>query len=142
MWSSAEELAACSPGLVLADRFRHVTILERDHYPPDTNSSVPRARLGVAQSRCPHLLTAAGAAAFDDLMPGWRKELVALGATPFDVSANAALRVSAGWLPRIPSGIVTYACSRALVEQVLRRGLVRKPNVRIREDQNVIGLLK
>jgi 2-polyprenyl-6-methoxyphenol hydroxylase-like FAD-dependent oxidoreductase len=127
-------------GHVLADRFRHVTILERDRYPPDTNSSMPRARQGVPQSRCPHLLTATGAAAFDELMPGWREELVALGATPFDASADAALRVSAGWLPRTPSGIVTYACSRALVEGVLRRGLVRKPNVRIREDQNVIGL--
>lgn len=124
---------------VLADRFKHVTIVERGHY-HDANSSAPRARRGVPQSRCLHLLAAAGAAAFDQLMAGWRDELVARGATPFDASADAALRVSAGWLPRTPSGIATYACSRALVEDVLRRGLVQKPNVRIREGQNVSGL--
>jgi 2-polyprenyl-6-methoxyphenol hydroxylase-like FAD-dependent oxidoreductase len=126
---------------VLAEWFKRVTILERDHYPHDKNSSAPSARQGVPQSRCLHLLTAAGAAAFDELISGWREEVVALGATPFDASKDAALHVSAGWLPRTPSGIVTYACSRALIEDVLRRGLVRKPNVRLREGQNVMGLL-
>src|SRR5258705_9590133 len=84
---------------------------------------------------------AAGAAAFDKLMPGWRDEALALGATPFDASADAALRFSAGWLPRTPSGITTYACSRALLENVLRRGLAGKANVRVREGCKVVGLL-
>jgi 2-polyprenyl-6-methoxyphenol hydroxylase-like FAD-dependent oxidoreductase len=128
-------------GHALADRFELVTILERDHY-PCSNNSVPPTRRGAPQSRCLHLLTATGAAAFDTLMPGWREEVVALGATPFDASAGAALRISAGWLPRTPSGIITYACSRSLIEQVLRRSLVGKRNVRIREGHDVLGLLR
>jgi 2-polyprenyl-6-methoxyphenol hydroxylase-like FAD-dependent oxidoreductase len=84
---------------------------------------------------------AAGAAAFDELMPGWRDELVALGARPFDACADAVLRLSAGWLPRTPSGITTYACSRSLLENVLRHGLAGKSTVRVREGQKVAGLL-
>src|SRR5262245_10208634 len=125
----------------LAGWFERVTILERERYPADASAPAPPARGGVPQSRCLHLLMAAGAAAFDELMPGWRNELVALGATPFDASADAALRLSAGWLPRSASGIITYACSRALLETVLRRGLAGKANVRVREGRKVVGLL-
>jgi 2-polyprenyl-6-methoxyphenol hydroxylase-like FAD-dependent oxidoreductase len=125
----------------LACRFERVTLVERDRYPTDLRSTVPPARRGVPQSRCLHLLMAAGAAAFDELMPGWREELIDLGAIPFDVSADAAVRFPAGWLPRTPSGITTYACSRALLEHVLRRGVARKATVHIREGQKAVGLL-
>ena len=97
---------------VLADRFERLTVLERDYYPDQPKSLAPATRRGAPQSRCLHLLTAAGAIAFDKLMPGWSKEVVALGGIPFDASADSALWVSEGWLPRSPSGIVTYACSR------------------------------
>jgi 2-polyprenyl-6-methoxyphenol hydroxylase-like FAD-dependent oxidoreductase len=125
----------------LANRFERVTILERDRYPYGESSAAPLARRGVPQSRCLHLLMAAGAAAFDELMPGWREEALALGAAPFDASADAPLKLSAGWLPRSPSGITTYACSRALLENVLRRGLADRANVRVQEGCKVAGLL-
>jgi hypothetical protein len=84
---------------------------------------------------------AAGVAAFDQLTPGWREELVARGAVPFDASADAAIRFPTGWLPRTPSGITSYACSRALLENVLRGGFTGDSRVRVREDQNVVGLV-
>jgi 2-polyprenyl-6-methoxyphenol hydroxylase-like FAD-dependent oxidoreductase len=123
----------------LAGRFERVTILERFRYPRDSISPAPPARRGVPQSRCIHLLMAAGAAAFDKLVPGWSEELVARGAGPFDASADAVLRFPAGWLPRTPSGITTYACSRALLEKVLRAGLAG--TVHVREEQKVLGLV-
>ena len=125
----------------LADRFERVTVLERDRYPSDAGSAAPPPRRGVPQSRCLHLLLAAGAAAFDQLIPQWRKDLVALGATAFDASADAASRLSGGWLPRTPSGIRTYACSRGLLETVLRRALADRPTVRVQEGCKVTGLL-
>jgi 2-polyprenyl-6-methoxyphenol hydroxylase-like FAD-dependent oxidoreductase len=124
----------------LAGRFDRVTVLERDRYPVDSGSGVPPARRGAPQSRCLHLLTGAGAATFDELAPGWTDDLVALGAVPFDASADAALHVPAGWLPRAPSAIATYACSRALVEEALRRGLAAKSSVCIREGRKALGL--
>src|SRR5262245_45424613 len=75
----------------MAARFERVTVLERYGYPADSVSSAPAARRGVPQSRCLHLLMAAGAAAFDELMPGWREDAIALGAVPFDASADAAI---------------------------------------------------
>lgn len=125
----------------LADRFERVTILERDRYPSASHAPVPPARRGVPQSRCLHLLMAGGAAAFDELAPGWRERLVERGAVPFDASADAVLRFAAGWLPRTVSGITTYASSRALLEDVLRRGLDGQVKVSVREGQKVLGLL-
>jgi len=125
----------------IAGRFERVTILERYRYLSDSSSPAPPARRGVPQSRCLHLLMAAGTVAFDELMPGWSGELVALGARPFDACADAAVRLSAGWLPRTSSGITTYACSRALLENVLRRGLAGKSTVHMREGRKVVGLV-
>lgn len=125
----------------LADRFERVTLLEQFRYPPTADSVEPVARRGVPQSRCIHLLMAAGVSAFDVLMPGWSEELVARGAGPFDACADTALRLPPGWLPRVPSGITAYACSRALLEKVLRRSLVGKSSVSVREGQKVVGLL-
>jgi len=125
----------------LADRFERVTLLERDRYPSAAGSSAPPSRRGVPQSRCLHLLLAAGAAAFDQLIPRWRDELVALGATAFDASADAASRLPGGWLPRTPSGIRIYACSRGLLETVLRGALADQPTVRVQEGRKVAGLL-
>jgi 2-polyprenyl-6-methoxyphenol hydroxylase-like FAD-dependent oxidoreductase len=124
----------------LAGRFERITVLERDRY-SDAISPSPPARRGVPQSRCPHMLMAAGAALFDELMPGWQDELVARGASSFDASAGALLHTGAGTLPRTFSGIATYACSRALLEKALLRGLSGKPNVHMREGHKVLGLL-
>jgi 2-polyprenyl-6-methoxyphenol hydroxylase-like FAD-dependent oxidoreductase len=125
----------------LAGRFERVTVLERDRYPAGSGASAPARRRGVPQSRCVHLVMAAGAAAFEQLVPGWSEEVRARGAAPFDASADALLCLSGGWLPRIASGIAAYACSRALLEDVLRRRLTEKAIVEVREGQQVLGLL-
>jgi 2-polyprenyl-6-methoxyphenol hydroxylase-like FAD-dependent oxidoreductase len=125
----------------VASRFERVTVLEAYHYPRESTSPVLAARRGVPQSRCIHLLMAGGAVAFDKLMPGWSEALVALGSGPFDACADAVLSSSAGRLLRAPSGITAYACSRALLESVLRRGLDGKPSVHVLEGQKVVGLL-
>ncbi len=126
---------------VLAGCYERVTVLERNRYPGGSKAPAPPSRGGAPQSRCLHLLTAAGAAAFDEVAAGWRHELVAGGAIPFDASADSRMRVQAGWLPRMRSGIILYACSRALIEHALRRGLASKPNVAVREGRGVVGLL-
>jgi 2-polyprenyl-6-methoxyphenol hydroxylase-like FAD-dependent oxidoreductase len=84
---------------------------------------------------------AAGAAAFDQLIPGWGNDLVALGGSSFDASADAVMRICAGTLPRTFSGITAYASSRALLETVLRRRLAGKANVHVQENHKVVGLL-
>jgi 2-polyprenyl-6-methoxyphenol hydroxylase-like FAD-dependent oxidoreductase len=121
--------------------FERVTVLERYRYAVDSDSGAPAARRGVPQSRCLHLLMAAGVAAFDELVPGWTKALVARGAVPFDASADAAMRFPGGWLPRSRSGITCYACSRALLEDVLRSEFAPNASTQVCEGQRVLGLL-
>lgn len=123
----------------LVGRFERVTIVERDRYPP--GSSSPALRRGIPQSRCVHLLMAAGAVAFDELVPRWRKQLFSCGVRPFDACADGVIHFSAGRLPRTPSGITTYACSRALIENLLRSGFAANRGVCLLEGQKVLGLL-
>ncbi|MEO7084384.1 MAG: FAD-dependent oxidoreductase [Gemmatimonadaceae bacterium] len=124
----------------LARRFGRVSILERDRYPTSIHTSRPLPRKGAPQSRCLHMLTAAGIEAINELVPGWSAELVASGAIAFDVSADAAMRFPAGWLPRGPSGITSYASSRALLERVLRETLWAHASIEILENASVVGL--
>ena len=126
----------------LAGGFDLVTVFERDHYPFDTASAAPPARSGAPQSRCLHLLTGAGAAAFDELAPGWTGDLVALGAVPFDASAaDAALHVPAGWLPLALRLSPPMPVPEPCLACALRRGLAAKSSVCISEGRKVLGLL-
>lgn len=123
----------------IARRFDRVTILERFCHSDESSSFGSAGRRGVPQSRCIHLLMAAGAAAFDELVPGWMEELLAHGAGPFDACADAVIQLPAGRLPRTRSGITAYSCSRALFEQALRRRL--PASVNLLEEQKVTGLV-
>ncbi|MDA7965160.1 FAD-dependent monooxygenase [Ruegeria sp.] len=124
---------------MLKDRFSEVTVLERATY-VDPATSGPAARPSVPQSHCLHMLMGAGALAFDELVPGWRAELIAQGAVPFDAGADMALRVASGWLPRVGTGITLYGASRCLIEAALLALLRDAGNVRIQTGQRVIGI--
>jgi 2-polyprenyl-6-methoxyphenol hydroxylase-like FAD-dependent oxidoreductase len=125
----------------LADRLERVTLVERDRYPRALHSSVAPARRGAPQGRCPHLLLTAGIAAFDELVPGWSGELERFGVRRFDASADAVVRLSNGELPRAPSSIAAFACSRSLLEKALRCDLDAKATVQVREGHKVVRLL-
>jgi 2-polyprenyl-6-methoxyphenol hydroxylase-like FAD-dependent oxidoreductase len=123
----------------IARCFERITILERFSDVVNSSSRAPPTRRGIPQSRCIHLLMAAGAAAFDELVPGWQQELLAYGTGPFDACADAKVRFPAGPLPRTASGITAYSCSRALFEKAIRRSL---PGiVHLQPNQKVVGLL-
>jgi len=124
----------------LAPHAARVTLLERHAYPVDDGVDAPPARRGAPQSRCLHLLMASGAATLDRLSPGWRDDLLARGAEPFDVARDASLHLREGRMPRVPSGIIAYAGSRALLEAVLRARLHAHPHVVLREHCQVLGL--
>jgi 2-polyprenyl-6-methoxyphenol hydroxylase-like FAD-dependent oxidoreductase len=132
-------IAGVLAGHAVARSFDRVTILERFSLPAASDARAPAARRGVPQSRCIHLLMAAGAAAFDRLAPGWQDELAAHGAGPFDACADAVIRVAGGRLPRARSDIRAYAASRALFEQALRRRL--PATVRLQQNHKALCLV-
>ncbi len=126
----------------LTAAFHRVTLLERHPYPASGAEGAPAARRGVPQARCLHLLTASGGLAVDRLVPNWRMQAIARGATAFDASADTALRLPQGWMPRAVSGLSMMACSRQLLEDVLRDALVALPGTALRQGVAASGLLR
>lgn len=77
------------------------------------------------------MLLAGGLQSMGRVLPGFADALQQGGALPFDVGEQGAVRLAHGWLPREPAGITMFACSRALIEHVVRQ--------RIDADRLVIG---
>lgn len=123
---------------VLADHFSVVTIVERDRFPPQ-----PQARRGVPQSVQPHVLFARGYQILQELFPTIETELVAQGAVKIDWVREFFHFGEAGWSANAqsPSDVVSFTCSRPLLEWTIRNQLKRFGNVQFMEEQRVTQLL-
>ena len=123
---------------VLADYFSAVTIVERDRFPHQ-----PQARRGVPQSVQPHVLFARGYQILQELFPHIETELAAQGALKIDWVREFHHFGEAGWNANAqsPSDVVSFTCSRPLLEWTIRRQLKRFANVRFVEEQRVTQLL-
>jgi 2-polyprenyl-6-methoxyphenol hydroxylase-like FAD-dependent oxidoreductase len=109
---------------VLSDHVRRVTVLERDRLP---QGAAPRP--GVPQDRHVHVLLQRGATIMGHLFPGIEEELLAAGAHRIDLTLDSYVKIRGRWLRRFASGKITYACSRVLLESILRRRVRALPNV-------------
>ena len=120
---------------VLTDHFERVTLVERDHF-PETASP----RKGLPQSRHLHVLLTRGRMALEQLFPGIGDELLAAGAEAIDAAGDIAWLTPAGWGTRFPSDIRSFACSRPLLDHVLRRRVSAMERLAVLEDTGVTGL--
>lgn len=128
-------IAGLTAARVLADRFRHVTIVDRDEL-PETSS----ARRGTPQGFHGHVLLAAGQRALEELFPGLGAELEAAGAVRFDPGADLNFyRYGAVWKAE-PLGWHLFSMTRPLLELALRRRVVALPTVAIRTGTAVASL--
>jgi 2-polyprenyl-6-methoxyphenol hydroxylase-like FAD-dependent oxidoreductase len=136
---SAVVIGASMAGLcaarVLADRFDHVTVLDRDGL-PDT----PTWRQQVPQGRHPHLLLAAGARLLEGWFPGIIDELYVGGAVEVDLSADLYWHQGGGVARRPPSSLKGPSMSRPFLEWTVRQRLASHPTITIRGDTAVEGL--
>ncbi|MEM7114025.1 MAG: FAD-dependent monooxygenase [Chloroflexota bacterium] len=129
-------LAGLWTARVLADHFDQVTVFERDELPNGIAS-----RAGVPQDKHVHVLLERGAQIMTELFPGIGEELEAAGANRIDLTNSARVKVRGRWLPRFESGIITYACSRLLLEATLRQRVAAIPNVSLCGGAQVAGLI-
>jgi 2-polyprenyl-6-methoxyphenol hydroxylase-like FAD-dependent oxidoreductase len=113
---------------VLADSFARVTVVDRDRLP-----LTPMARAGVPQARHLHHLLASGRATIERLFPGIEADLHAAGAIDADIVGDVAWLSPRGWVPRHPTGLMTYLCGRDVLESCVRRRLVALPQVQLLE---------
>jgi len=123
---------------VLAESFKLVTIIESDKLPLE-----PDKRKGVPQSVQPHVLFTKGYRILEQLFPGIGDDLSASGALSIDWAREFHVFVQGKWTLNSsePSDIVSFTCSRPLLEWVIRKRLQQFSNVRFLEQHRVIGLL-
>ncbi|HET8844350.1 MAG TPA: FAD-dependent monooxygenase [Ktedonobacteraceae bacterium] len=129
-------MAGLLAGRVLTDHFDQVTIIDRDRFPQE-----PTFRKGVPQARHPHVLLRRGQIILEQLFPGLEAELAASGALLVDWGQDTSWLTFLGRMPRFPSGLTTYACSRNLLEWLIRRRLTASASVQVLQACEVIGLV-
>ncbi len=114
---------------VLSERFTKVTIIERDQLLTGAET-----RKGTPQARHGHGLLAGGYQIMERLFPGFGEELIANGAMPCDVIANARWYQMGGYKAQFQSGLEGILMSRPLIESVIRRRVLAIPNVEVIEN--------
>ena len=113
---------------------RSVTVLEKDDLP-----SGPVPRPGVPQGEQPHVFLHRGLVAAEQLLPGFRDDLLSVGAVAFDTSDMAWLGEQ-GWADRTSRSFEVVSASRPLLEATLRRRVVGLPDLQIVSGRPVVGL--
>ena len=124
---------------VLVDRCDSVVILESDALPQS-----PEARRGVPQSMQPHVLFAKGYQILEDLFPGIGSDLEAAGAIKIDWAREFHHFDFGAWNQRTdtPSEIVSFTCSRPLLEWAIRQKLAAYSSVQWLNQHRVSGLVE
>ncbi len=123
---------------VLAESFESVTIIESDKLPLE-----PDKRKGVPQSVQPHVLLTKGYRTLEELFPGIGADLSAAGALSIDWAREFHVYTQGKWSlnPTQPSDIISFTCSRPLLEWVIRQRLQKFSQVQFLEQHRVIGFL-
>ena len=127
-------LAGLAAAAVLAQRFGHVTIVERDDL---TQSG--RARKGVPQGRHVHVLMPAGLRGLAELFPGILEDLQEQGAHIFDTRA-LRFNIAGGSLLLGDTDLKFLAATRPLLEGIACERVRSLNNVRFAEGRDACGL--
>jgi len=123
---------------VLAEKFTSVTIVERDIFPDH-----PTARKGVPQSIQPHTFLVKGYRLLEENFPGIGMKLTEAGALKIDWAREFYLFDKLGWRANAqdPSDIISFTCSRPLLEWVIRQELSKFKNVHFVQGSRTVGLI-
>jgi 2-polyprenyl-6-methoxyphenol hydroxylase-like FAD-dependent oxidoreductase len=129
-------IGGLSAAAVLAPRFRHVTVLERD-----TPPSQAQVRRGVPQAAHFHGLVSHGCDLLDEILPSFGAQLIAKGATPAELLSQVHLEYFGSVLKQVPIGLDVILASRPFLEAHLRQRVKDLPNVTVTEGAEAVGLL-
>lgn len=124
---------------VLVDYYDSAVIVESDALP-----QMPQARRGVPQSPQPHVLFAKGFQILEELFPGIGQDLETAGAIKIDWVREFHHFDFGAWnrCAEVPSEIVSFTCSRPLLELAIRQKLAAHSAVQWLSQHRVIGLLE
>ncbi len=128
-------LAGMLAAAVLADFADEVTVIERDTLPTG-----PEPRTSLPQARHVHLLWSGGARAFEKLLPGITDGWLAAGARRIPLPTGLVTLTAEGWLRRWPEMQYMIACTRDLLDWVVRERVLKRPGITLLERHTMQGL--
>ena len=120
---------------VLSDYFQEVILIERDRYEDN------KVRKGTPQANHIHVLLVKGKEILQDFFPEIEQDLVKNGANKIDFLNDGRYRLPTGWAQRFESGIITFTCTRTLLENVIRRQVQRILKISIQENTSIISFV-
>ncbi|GLF98295.1 pyridine nucleotide-disulfide oxidoreductase [Streptomyces yaizuensis] len=112
-----------------------ITVVERDVLPPG-----PEPRKSLPQARHTHLLWSGGVRAFEELLPGITTRWLAAGARRIALPTGLVTLSSKGWIRRWPEMQFMLACTRDLLDWVVRERVLELPAVSVLQGHTVRGL--
>ncbi|MER6088090.1 FAD-dependent monooxygenase [Streptomyces bluensis] len=115
--------------------YADVTVIERDLLPEG-----PASRRGVPQARHAHLLWSGGVRAMEELLPGVTDAWLAAGARRIPLPTGLVSLSAQGWVRRWPEMEFMIACSRDLLESVIRAEVVRQTRITVVQGTELLGL--
>jgi 2-polyprenyl-6-methoxyphenol hydroxylase-like FAD-dependent oxidoreductase len=128
-------LAGMLATAVLAEYADEVTLVDRDTLP-----SGPEARKSLPQAHHAHLLWSGGARAMESLLPGVTGRWLAAGARRIPLPTGLVSMSAQGWFRRWPEMQFLIACSRDLLDWVVREEVVGRPGVTVLPGTELLGL--
>jgi 2-polyprenyl-6-methoxyphenol hydroxylase-like FAD-dependent oxidoreductase len=128
-------LAGLLAARVLARHADKVTVIEGDTYPQG-----PAQRKGLPQGRQNHMLMAGGAEALEQLLPGTLAQLTAAGAHTLAMGSDMLTLSSEGWFRTFDDDSYTIACSRPLIDHVVRSQVLDDPAVTVLQATRAVAL--
>ncbi|GGZ32968.1 hypothetical protein GCM10010387_28850 [Streptomyces inusitatus] len=112
-----------------------ITVVERDTLPPG-----PEPRAALPQARHAHLLRSGGVRACEELLPGVTARWRAAGAHRVPLPTGLVTLSAQGWLRRWPETHFALACSRDLLDWVVREEVLDRPAVTLLRGCAALGL--
>jgi 2-polyprenyl-6-methoxyphenol hydroxylase-like FAD-dependent oxidoreductase len=118
---------------VLSDHFNEVVLIEKDKF-----SEGGAVRNGTPQANHIHLLLARGKEILLDYFPDLERELIENGANKIDFLNDGKFYLPSGWAQRFESGVITFTCTRTLLENSIRHQVQKISKIKI-QDGTVIS---
>ncbi|MEV4330935.1 FAD-dependent monooxygenase [Streptomyces sp. NPDC049597] len=120
---------------VLRPHVDEVLVVERDALPDG-----PHARRSLPQAHHAHLLWSGGARAVETLLPGTTERWLAAGARRIPLPTGLVSLSALGWFRRWPEMQFLIACSRDLLDWVVREQVTAGPGVTVLQRTELLGL--
>ena len=121
---------------VLSDHFKEVIMIEKDSYLDNDD-----VRNGTPQANHIHTLLVRGKEILLEFFPELEKNLLEKGANRIDFLNDVRYRLPSGWAPKFNSGIVSFACTRTLLENTIRHQVQKNSKIRIEQGKHITSFI-